>query len=237
MSGMVTSLRCSQELTRNSQNKVRTNLASRAKAVAAFAEPTVERTGTTFFLRLAGSTWLAIVSFMEARLYEEPSLITAEVKSAIAEASAFAPLHNRAELEGMRIVEKLLGSVPQIAVFDTGFHRQMPLSAVVYPGPYEWFQGGIRRYRISRHQPPVLCRAGRTAFAQGTQVRALGYLPLGQWLFSGCNPRRSQRRHHHGVYSPGGADDGHALWFDRPWNSDLLDAPRPTGWPSRLMMF
>jgi acetate kinase len=76
----------------------------------------------------------------------EPSVITAEVKSAIEGVSAFAPLHNHAELEGMEIVAKLLGPVPQIAVFDTGFHRTMPLSAATYPGPYEWFEQGIRRY-------------------------------------------------------------------------------------------
>ncbi|HSZ00615.1 MAG TPA: acetate kinase [Terriglobales bacterium] len=78
--------------------------------------------------------------------YEDPVLITPEVKASIAKVSAFAPLHNRAELEGMEIVEKLLGPVPQIAVFDTGFHRKMPLSAAVYPGPYEWFLDGIHRY-------------------------------------------------------------------------------------------
>jgi acetate kinase len=78
--------------------------------------------------------------------YEDPVLITPEVKTAIARVSAFAPLHNRAELEGMEIVEKLLGPVPQIAVFDTGFHRKMPLAAAVYPGPYEWFSDGIHRY-------------------------------------------------------------------------------------------
>src|SRR6202521_2638990 len=76
----------------------------------------------------------------------EPSVVTAKVKSAIESVSAFAPLHNRAELEGIEIVTKLLGPVPQIAVFDTGFHRMMPLSAATYPGPYEWFEQGIRRY-------------------------------------------------------------------------------------------
>ena len=78
--------------------------------------------------------------------YEEPVLITPEVKSAIAAASEFAPLHTGAELEGMEIVQKLLGPIPQAAVFDTGFHRNMPPRAAVYPGPYEWFEGGIRRY-------------------------------------------------------------------------------------------
>jgi acetate kinase len=78
--------------------------------------------------------------------YFEPSIVTPKVKSAIESISVFAPLHNRAELEGMEIVAKLLGAVPQIAVFDTGFHRTMPLSAATYPGPYDWFEQGIRRY-------------------------------------------------------------------------------------------
>ncbi len=76
----------------------------------------------------------------------EPAFVTAEVKSAIKSVSVFAPLHNRAELQGMEMVAKLLGPVPQIAVFDTGFHHTMPLSAATYPGPYEWFEQGIRRY-------------------------------------------------------------------------------------------
>jgi acetate kinase len=76
----------------------------------------------------------------------EPSVVNPEVKSAIESVSVFAPLHNRAELEGMEIVAKLLGPVPQVAVFDTGFHRTMPLSAATYPGPYDWFEQGIRRY-------------------------------------------------------------------------------------------
>jgi acetate kinase len=78
--------------------------------------------------------------------YEEPALLTSEVKSGIAKVSAFAPLHNRAELEGIEVVEKMLGPVPQVAVFDTGFHRRMPQAAVVYPGPYQWFESGIHRY-------------------------------------------------------------------------------------------
>lgn len=78
--------------------------------------------------------------------YREPVLLTPEVKAEIAKVSVFAPLHNRAELEGMEIVEKLLGPVPQVAVFDTGFHRNMPLAATVYPGPYQWFESGIQRY-------------------------------------------------------------------------------------------
>jgi len=78
--------------------------------------------------------------------YEDPVLLAPEVRAEIAKVSAFAPLHNRAELEGMEVTEKLLGPVPQVAVFDTGFHRRMPLAAAVYPGPYQWFESGIHRY-------------------------------------------------------------------------------------------
>ena len=78
--------------------------------------------------------------------FENPVVITNEVRSAIDSVSAFAPLHIRAELEGVKIVESLLGTIPQIAVFDTGFHGQMRPSAAIYPGPYEWFERGIRRY-------------------------------------------------------------------------------------------
>jgi len=78
--------------------------------------------------------------------FEDPVLVTPEVRSAIASVSALAPLHICAELEGMNFVESALGAVPQIAVFDTGFHRQMPRSAATYPSPYQWFENGIRRY-------------------------------------------------------------------------------------------
>jgi acetate kinase len=82
--------------------------------------------------------------------FEQPTVITPEVKSAIARMSVFAPLHNRAELEGIEIIDKHFGDVhlkiPQVAVFDTGFHSRLPEAAAVYPGPYEWLGQGIRRY-------------------------------------------------------------------------------------------
>jgi acetate kinase len=78
--------------------------------------------------------------------FEEPVIVTPEVRSAIASVSALAPLHTPAELEGMEIVESILGPVSQVAVFDTGFHRRMPAASAIYPGPYEWAEKGIRRY-------------------------------------------------------------------------------------------
>jgi len=77
---------------------------------------------------------------------EKPVIVNDEVKRAIGSVSAFAPLHNRAELEGIEAMERLLERVPQVAVFDTAFHHHLPLAAAVYPGPYEWFERRIRRY-------------------------------------------------------------------------------------------
>jgi acetate kinase len=76
----------------------------------------------------------------------QPTIVTPKVKQDIADVSAIAPLHNKAGLEGIEIAEKLFPGKRQVAVFDTGFHRTMPPYAAVYPGPYEWFERGIRRY-------------------------------------------------------------------------------------------
>lgn len=117
------------------------------------------------------------------REYEEPTAITAEVKAAIERLSDFAPLHNRAELEGIQTVERLLGSVLQVAVFDTGFHSRLPLPAAVYPGPYEWFDQGIRRYGFHgiNHQ---YC-SERAAQLLGRELRALKLVTC--HLGNGCS--------------------------------------------------
>ena len=78
--------------------------------------------------------------------FEKSTLVTPEVKTAISRMAVLAPLHNPANLEGIEVVERILPDVPQVAVFDTAFHRHIPLPAVVYPGPYEWFEQEMYRY-------------------------------------------------------------------------------------------
>jgi len=78
--------------------------------------------------------------------FEKSTLVTPEVKTAISSMAVLAPLHNPANLEGIEVVERILPDVPQVAVFDTAFHRHIPLPAVVYPGPYEWFEQEMYRY-------------------------------------------------------------------------------------------
>ncbi len=80
------------------------------------------------------------------RAYQKPVLIDAQVKTTIQEMIKFAPVHNPANLGGIELVEAILPGVPQVAVFDTAFHSQMPLKAKVYPIPYRYFEEGVYRY-------------------------------------------------------------------------------------------
>ncbi len=78
--------------------------------------------------------------------YSQATLIDSEVKETIEELIPLAPNHNPAHLEGIQAIAEILPEIPQVAVFDTAFHAQMPKSAAVYPIPYEWYEKGIRRY-------------------------------------------------------------------------------------------
>jgi len=115
--------------------------------------------------------------------YEKPTIITSDVKAAIAKMSALAPLHNRVEMEGIDIIAKRLGTVPQVAVFDTGFHSRLPESAFVYPGPYEWLARGIRRYGF--HGINHRYCAERTAQLLGKKLNALKMVTC--HLGNGCS--------------------------------------------------
>lgn len=77
----------------------------------------------------------------------EPMLIDAATEAVIATNSEFAPLHNPANLEGIRAIKLLAPALPQVAVFDTAFHSTLPPVSYRYAVPVEWFeQHGIRRY-------------------------------------------------------------------------------------------
>ena len=74
---------------------------------------------------------------------EQSTFVTPKVKAAIAHLAELAPAHNPANLSGIEAIEQILGAVPQVAVFDTAFHAQMPEMATIYPGPYEWLKQEI----------------------------------------------------------------------------------------------
>jgi acetate kinase len=78
--------------------------------------------------------------------YAAPVLIDAEVERAIEELSPLAPLHNPANLTGIRVARTAFPDVPHVAVFDTAFHQTMPPSSYLYAVPRQWAAEGVRRY-------------------------------------------------------------------------------------------
>lgn len=74
-------------------------------------------------------------------------IITEEVIAAIEECNDLAPLHNPANLIGIRACQKVLPEVPMVAVFDTAFHQTMPEKAYMYGIPHRYYEEyKIRRY-------------------------------------------------------------------------------------------
>ena len=74
-------------------------------------------------------------------------VITPEVIADIETLATFAPLHNPANIAGIRAAQKAFPNVPQVAVFDTAFHQTLAPYAYLYGLPYELYkQHGIRRY-------------------------------------------------------------------------------------------
>ncbi len=74
-------------------------------------------------------------------------LITDAVVAQLEKCSVFAPLHNPANILGIKAVSAVLPDVPQVGVFDTAFHQTMPAYAYMYALPYEYYD----KYRIRRY--------------------------------------------------------------------------------------
>jgi acetate kinase len=133
--------------------------------------------------------------------FSESTVLTPEVRAAIAQETEIAPTHNRLELAAIDTVDRVLGAnVTQVAVFDTAFHSTLPPAAYVYTGPYEWLGQGIRRYGfhgISHHyaarrsaellgsKPPrlITCHLGNgaslAAVREGRSIdTTMGFTPL-----------------------------------------------------------
>ncbi len=74
-------------------------------------------------------------------------LITEEVMAAIEECNPLAPLHNPANIIGIKACQALMPNTPMVAVFDTAFHQTMPAAAYMYALPYEYYEKDkVRRY-------------------------------------------------------------------------------------------
>ena len=79
--------------------------------------------------------------------FNKSVLITDEVMQAIEDCIPLAPLHNPANLTGIRACQQVMPGVPMVAVFDTAFHQTMPAKAYMYALPYAYYENDkVRRY-------------------------------------------------------------------------------------------
>ncbi len=79
--------------------------------------------------------------------FSDSVLIDDEVMEAIEAVSDLAPLHNPANLTGIKAFKKALPNAPMVAVFDTAFHQTMTEDAYMYSTPYEWYE----KYRVRKY--------------------------------------------------------------------------------------
>lgn len=79
--------------------------------------------------------------------FASSAVITDEMIKAVEECNDLAPLHNPANLIGIRACQELMPGTPMVAVFDTAFHQTMPEKAYMYGLPYEYYE----KYKVRRY--------------------------------------------------------------------------------------
>ena len=79
--------------------------------------------------------------------FNKSVVLTDEVLKTFEECIDLAPLHNPANLKGVKAVSELMPGLPQVGVFDTAFHQTMPAHSYLYAIPYDLYEKyGVRRY-------------------------------------------------------------------------------------------
>ena len=106
---------------------------------------TNEKTGVIKSLDEVGAVGHRIVHGGEK--FTTSTLLTEETIKGIEECSDLAPLHNPANLIGIRACQELMPNVPMVGVFDTAFHPTMPKTAYLYGLPYEYYE----KYKVRRY--------------------------------------------------------------------------------------
>ena len=79
-------------------------------------------------------------------LYSSPQKVTPQFLTDLSDLAPLAPLHLPAEIKIMEAVARQAPNIPQVACFDTAFHRALPELAQRFPLPRKLFDQGVRRY-------------------------------------------------------------------------------------------
>lgn len=135
--------------------------------------------------------------FIESTILDRNSL------ECLSQLTELAPLHNQVALEGVKYCFDLYQDIPQIAVFDTGFHHSMPVAKRLYAVPYNWYKNfALRKFgfhginveycssrfielfdRTGKTSKMIVCHLGGgcsiTALVNGKSVdTSMGFTPL-----------------------------------------------------------
>ncbi len=78
--------------------------------------------------------------------WTEPTLIDSAVLAELTALAPLAPLHQPYNLQGIQMASQAFPEVPQVACFDTGFHRQHSFASAAYALPHRFYEQGVRRY-------------------------------------------------------------------------------------------
>lgn len=102
--------------------------------------------------------------------YSTSVVINEEVMKNLEDLVSLAPLHNPANIIGIKACMTLMPNTPMVAVFDTAFHQTMPQKAFMYPIPYEYYEEDhIRRYGF--HGTSHKYVAGKVAEVMGKNIK------------------------------------------------------------------
>jgi acetate kinase len=103
---------------------------------------------------------------------DKSALVTEQVIRDVEECTYLAPLHNPANIMGIRAMQSALPGVPNVAVFDTAFHQTMPPKAYIYGIPYKYYEEDkVRRY--SFHGTSHAFVSARAAEILGRPIESL----------------------------------------------------------------
>ena len=144
------------------------SMPTHAEAIQAVLDALVDReNGVIGSMKEIGAVGHRVVHGGEA--FNKSVLITDDVLKAIEDCIPLAPLHNPANLTGIRACQSVCPGVPNVAVFDTAFHQTMPPKAYMYALPYEYYEKDkVRRYGF--HGTSHKYVAGRAAAMLGKKI-------------------------------------------------------------------
>ncbi|GAA5116435.1 acetate kinase [Alloalcanivorax gelatiniphagus] len=113
-------------------------------------------------------------------LFSEPVVVDGRLLDTVEDLVPLAPLHNPANLEGMRVALRLFPDVPHVAVFDTAFHQTMPEHAYTYAVPVSWREEHrIRRYGFHGTSYAFVSRSAAALLGRAVEDTNLVVLHLG----------------------------------------------------------